>query len=130
MTTTRLKRTTSQPQARAGAKNRAATEAASPRPSRKTRMGVVVSNRMQKTIVVRVDRLTRHDRFSRVIKRSNQFKVHDEANDARIGDWVRIMETRPLSKDKRWRLIEITRRAATAPAVPGSEPEAAQGAAA
>ena len=84
---------------------------------RKTRMGIVVSDRMMKTIVVRVDRLTKHPLFGRVIKRSTRFKVHDESNSARVGDWVKIMETRPLSKDKRWRLVEILRRGSTAPAV-------------
>ena len=91
------------------------------RAARKTRMGIVVSDRMMKTIVVRVDRLTKHPLFGRGIKRSTSFKVHDESNSARVGDWVKIMETRPLSKDKRWRLVEILRRASTAPAVPGSE---------
>ena len=87
---------------------------------RKTRIGVVVSNRMQKTIVVRVDRLMSHSHFPRTIKRSETFKAHDEENSAKIGDWVKIMETRPLSKEKRWRLMEVLRRASTAPAVPGS----------
>ena len=93
------------------------------RAGRKTRTGMVVSDRMKKTIVVRVDRLARHPVFSRVIKRAKTFKVHDESNSAHIGDWVTIMETRPLSKDKRWRLVEIIRRASTAPTVPGSEEE-------
>jgi len=88
---------------------------------RKVRVGVVVSDRMTKTIVVRVDRLARHPLFLRVVKRSTTFKVHDESNSARIGDWVKIMETRPLSKDKRWRLVEILRRGSAAPAVPGAE---------
>lgn len=87
---------------------------------RKTRIGVVVSNKMQKTIVVRVDRLMSHSHFPRTIKRSETFKAHDDENTAKIGDWVRITETRPLSKDKRWRLVEVLRRASTAPAVPGS----------
>lgn len=88
---------------------------------RKTRIGVVVSNKMQKTITVRVDRLMSHSHFPRTIKRSETFKAHDEANTANIGDWVKIAETRPLSKDKRWRLVEILKRASTAPAVPGSQ---------
>jgi small subunit ribosomal protein S17 len=79
---------------------------------------LVISDRMMKTIVVRVNRLVRHSMYQRVVKRSTRFKVHDELNQAKVGDWVRIMETRPLSKDKRWRLIEILRRASTAPAVP------------
>jgi small subunit ribosomal protein S17 len=85
---------------------------------RKTRIGIVVSNRMQKTIVVQVRRLARHPQFSRVIRRMVKFKVHDEANRAKIGDWVKIMETRPLSKDKRWRLVEIVRQGSSAPEVP------------
>ena len=91
---------------------------------RKIRTGTVISNRMQKTIVVRVDRLTRHPLFDRVMTRSAKFKVHDEQNTARVGDVVKIMETRPLSKDKRWRLVDVVRRASTAPAVPGTETDA------
>lgn len=89
-----------------------------PRGPRKVRVGVVVSDRMTKTIVVRVDRLVRHEQYQRVVRRATKFKVHDEANSARIGDWVRIMETRPLSKGKRWRLVEIIRKASTTPPVP------------
>jgi small subunit ribosomal protein S17 len=88
---------------------------------RKVRLGVVVSDRMQKTIVVQVRRLARHPVFPRVVKRVARFKAHDETNSAKRGDWVKIMETRPLSKDKRWRLLEIVRRGSTAPAVPGTE---------
>ena len=95
--------------------------ASTSRRDRKVRIGVVVSNRMHKTIVVRVDRLTSHPRFPRVVKRSTTFKAHDEANSAKIGDRVKVMETRPISKDKRWRLVEIVRHASTAPAVPGTE---------
>lgn len=90
------------------------------RAARKTRTGIVVSDRMMKTCVVRVDRLVRHPLYSRVVRRSTTFKVHDETNAARVGDWVSIMETRPLSKDKRWRLVDVIRRASGAPAVPGS----------
>jgi len=79
--------------------------------------GVVVSNKMQRTIVVRVDRLVQHKKYGRTIRNSNTFKAHDERNSAAIGDWVRIMETRPLSKDKRWRLVEILKRAPNAPAL-------------
>ena len=93
------------------------------RGQRKVLLGIVVSNRMQKTIVVRISRLTRHPKYQRVIERQNTFKAHDEANSARIGDWVKIMETRPISKDKRWRLVEIVRKASTAPPVP-DEPAA------
>ena len=96
------------------------TTATPPRASsRKVRLGIVVSNRMTKTIVVRIERLVRHEQYQRVVKRATKFKVHDETNSAHVGDWVKIMETRPLSKDKRWRLVEIVRRASTAPAVPG-----------
>jgi len=91
------------------------------RAMRKTRTGTVVSNRMQKTIIVRVDRLSRHPLFGRVLKKASKFKAHDETNDAKIGDVVTIVETRPLSKDKRWRLVEIVRRASSAPPVPGTE---------
>ena len=74
---------------------------------RKTLTGVVVSNKMQKTIVVHVDRLMKHPRYQKIVKRFNKFKAHDEKNEAKIGDRVIIEETRPLSKDKRWRLVEI-----------------------
>ena len=85
---------------------------------RKIRVGTVLSNRMMKTIVVRVDRLVRHPQYTRVIRRATAFKVHDEERSAQVGDLVKIMETRPLSKDKRWRLLEIVRRASSAPAIP------------
>ena len=90
---------------------------------RKVRVGMVISNKMTKTIVVRVSQLVRHPKYDRVMKQSTAFKVHDEANSAKIGDWVKIAETRPLSKDKRWRLVEILKRASAAPAVPGTEPQ-------
>jgi small subunit ribosomal protein S17 len=79
---------------------------------RKTRQGVVVSDKMDKTIVVRVERLTRHPQYTRVVKRAKKFKAHDEQNQCSIGDLVEIMETRPLSKDKRWRVTKIVRKAA------------------
>jgi small subunit ribosomal protein S17 len=79
---------------------------------RKTRQGIVVSNKVDKTVVVRVERLTKHSRYNKVIKRASKFKAHDEQNQCAIGDIVEIMETRPLSKDKRWRVTEIVRRAA------------------
>jgi small subunit ribosomal protein S17 len=91
---------------------------ATARAQRKTRIGVVTSNKMKKTIVVRIARLVRHPKYDRVIKQANSFKVHDETNSAAIGDWVKIMETRPISRDKRWRLVEILKRASTAPPVP------------
>ena len=77
---------------------------------RKVLLGEVVSNRMQKTITVKVERRLRHPIYERVIKRSKKFHAHDEHNQCRIGDQVRIIETRPLSKTKRWRLLEIVRR--------------------
>lgn len=95
------------------------------RAHRKTREGIVTSNKMQKTIVVRITRLVRHPVYNRVIKQVNSFKAHDETNQAKIGDWVKIMETRPISRDKRWRLVEVLKRASTAPPVPGKEPAAA-----
>ena len=94
---------------------------------RKVRVGIVVSNKMRKTIVVRVTRVVRHPQYNRMIELASKFKAHDEQNSARVGDWVKIMETRPLSKDKRWRLLEVLRRAGTAPPVPGSEDEGAGG---
>ncbi|OGX13520.1 MAG: 30S ribosomal protein S17 [Omnitrophica WOR_2 bacterium RIFCSPLOWO2_02_FULL_63_16] len=90
------------------------SQAAAPAPargSRKIRLGTVVSNRMQKTVVVQVGRQVQHQKYQRVVRRTTNFKVHDEANRAKIGDYVKIMETRPLSKDKRWRLIEVIRSA-------------------
>jgi small subunit ribosomal protein S17 len=77
---------------------------------RKIFLGEVVSNRMQKTITVKVERRLRHPVYERVVKRSKKFHVHDEHNQCQIGDQVRIIETRPLSKTKRWRLLEIVRR--------------------
>ena len=74
---------------------------------RKVRTGTVISDKMQKTITVKVMRLSKHPRYNRIIKRYNKFKVHDEGNKAKIGNFVKIEETRPLSKDKRWRLVEI-----------------------
>ena len=78
---------------------------------RKTKVGRVVSDKMDKTIVVSVERLARHPIYKRVIRLTTKFKAHDEANDAHVGDTVRLMETRPLSKTKRWRVIEIVERA-------------------
>ncbi len=78
---------------------------------RKTRVGKVVSDKMQKTIVVVVEDHVRHPLYNKIIKKSYRLKAHDEENAAHIGDTVRVMETRPLSKDKRWRLVEIMERA-------------------
>ncbi|WP_041274368.1 30S ribosomal protein S17 [Desulforamulus reducens] len=78
---------------------------------RKTRQGKVVSDKMDKTIVVAVEDRVRHPLYNRTIRKTTKFKAHDEENSCRIGDTVRIMETRPLSKDKRWRVIDILERA-------------------
>ena len=78
---------------------------------RKTRKGIVVSDRMQKTRVVRIERVYRHPQYQRVITRSKKLKAHDEANASRVGDRVLIEETRPISRDKRWRIREILGRA-------------------
>lgn len=80
------------------------------RSTRKTRKGVVVSNKMQKTVVVKVERTIRHDRYDKVITRSKKYYAHDEANTAREGDVVLIMETRPMSKLKRWRVVEVEQK--------------------
>src|SRR3954454_14863694 len=78
---------------------------------RKSKVGRVVSDRMYKTIVVSVERLTRHRLYKRVIRLTTKFKAHDEANEAHVGDTVRIEESRPLSATKRWRLVEVVARA-------------------
>jgi small subunit ribosomal protein S17 len=81
------------------------------RNERKERVGKVISNKMQKTITVAVDRKVKHPIYGKFVNRTTKFKAHDEENTAGIGDTVRIMETRPLSKDKRWRLIEVVEKA-------------------
>ena len=78
---------------------------------RKTRVGKVTSNKMDKTIVVAIADNVKHPLYGKIIKRTYKLKAHDEQNDCNIGDRVRVMETRPLSKDKRWRLVEIIERA-------------------
>ena len=78
---------------------------------RKTRTGKVVSNKMQKTIVVAVEDHVKHPLYKKIVKRTYKLKAHDENNEANIGDTVKVMETRPLSKDKRWRLVEIVEKA-------------------
>jgi small subunit ribosomal protein S17 len=77
---------------------------------RKTKVGRVVSDKMDKTIVVSVERLARHRLYKRVVRLTTKFKAHDEANDAHVGDTVRIEESRPLSATKRWRLVEVVQR--------------------
>ena len=78
---------------------------------RKTRTGKVVSNKMDKTIVVAVENHVRHPLYNKIVKRTYKLKAHDENNECNIGDTVKVMETRPLSKDKRWRLVEVVERA-------------------
>ena len=78
---------------------------------RKTRVGTVVSDKMDKTIVVAIEDNVSHPLYKKIIKRTVKFKAHDEKNEAKAGDRVKIMETRPLSKDKRWRLVEIVEKA-------------------
>lgn len=77
---------------------------------RKVRIGRVVSDRMDKTVVVKVETLTRHPLYGKTIKRTNKYKAHDERNECRIGDVVKIMETRPLSKEKNWRVVEVLQK--------------------
>lgn len=83
------------------------------RGNRKVRIGTVTSDKMDKTITVSVETVKQHPLYKKTIKTSKKYKAHDENNEAKTGDLVKIMETRPLSKDKRWRLIEITRKAKT-----------------
>lgn len=78
---------------------------------RKERIGVVVSNKMDKSIVILVERKVKHPKYGKFIKKSSKFMAHDEKNECNIGDTVRIMETRPLSKNKCWRLVEIIEKA-------------------
>jgi len=81
------------------------------RPARKVRTGVVVSDKMQKTVVVAIERRVPHPVYGKMVTRTTRLKAHDEENTAKTGDTVRIMETRPMSKDKRWRVLEIVERA-------------------
>ena len=78
---------------------------------RKVRVGVVVSDKMDKTVLVRIDRRVRHPLYKKTVARANKLAAHDETNDAHVGDLVRVVETRPLSKSKRWRVVEIVERA-------------------
>jgi small subunit ribosomal protein S17 len=78
---------------------------------RKSRTGMVVSDKMEKTIVVAIEDRIQHPLYKKIIKRTYKLKAHDENNEAGVGDRVRVMETRPLSKDKRWRLVEIVEKA-------------------
>ena len=81
------------------------------RARRKTRVGVVVSDARDKTVTVEISQSFRHPRYDKIVRRRKRFHVHDEVNDAKLGDTVRIAETRPLSKSKRWRVVEILERA-------------------
>lgn len=78
---------------------------------RKVFVGIVVSDRMQKTVVVSVERIFRHPNYSKLLRRRTKVKAHDEEQKCRVGDKVKIMETRPLSRDKRWRIIEVVQKA-------------------
>lgn len=78
---------------------------------RKTRVGRVISDKMDKTIVVAIEDNVKHPLYKKIVKRTYKLKAHDENNECRIGDRVKVMETRPLSKDKRWRLVEVVEKA-------------------
>ena len=78
---------------------------------RKLRLGKVVSDRMDKTVVVSIERLVKHPTYGRYVRKRSKFKVHDEKNECKVGDVIRFMETRPRSKDKRWRFVEFVERA-------------------
>ena len=86
-------------------------ETATERNARKSRVGLVVSDKMQKTVVVAIERRVPHPVYGKMVRKTTRLKAHDEENSAKTGDTVRIMETRPLSKDKRWRVVEIVERA-------------------
>ena len=86
-------------------------EQATERNARKSRTGLVVSDKMEKTVVVAIERRVPHPVYGKMVTRTKRLKAHDEENSAKVGDTVRIVETRPLSKDKRWRLVEILDRA-------------------
>ena len=87
------------------------TGASAKRGARKTRLGIVVSDKMEKTVVVAIERRFPHPLYGKMVTRTKRLKAHNEDNSAKTGDRVRIMETRPLSKDKRWRVVEIVERA-------------------
>ncbi|HLA64023.1 MAG TPA: 30S ribosomal protein S17 [Rhodothermales bacterium] len=89
----------------------ATTAEAAERNARKLRVGLVVSDKMDKTITVSIERQVKHPIYGKFVKKTTKLKAHDETNDARSGDTVRIQETRPLSKTKRWRLVEVVERA-------------------
>src|SRR4051794_20591814 len=106
------------------------TAAASERGNRRTETGVVTSDKMNKTRRVEIPRLVKHPRYGKYIKRRTICKVHDENNESHAGDTVKIMESRPISKTKHWRLIRVVKKApqqAAAPAAPAEQPAAPQG---
>ena len=92
------------------AENTTTATAATDRNLRKTRIGIVTSNKMTKTITVAVERKVKHPIYGKFVKKTTKFHAHDERSEANIGDIVRIMETRPLSKTKRWRLVEVVEK--------------------
>ncbi len=94
-----------------GTRTTGAADTARPRGARKTRVGTVVSDKMQKTVVVAIERRFPHPLYGKMVTRTKRLKAHDEENAAKVGDRVRVMETRPLSKHKRWRVVEIVERA-------------------
>jgi small subunit ribosomal protein S17 len=81
------------------------------RGERKVRTGVVLSDRMDKTVIIRIESQKRHPLYGKTVRRTSRLAAHDEANEAHVGDVVRVMETRPLSKSKRWRVVEIVEKA-------------------
>ena len=83
------------------------------RGQRRVKIGKVVSNKMDKTVTVRIESVVQHSLYKKTVRRSKKYKAHDEHNQCNIGDLVKIMETRPLSKDKRWRVVEVLERAKT-----------------
>lgn len=107
--------TTDQPQPEAPASDRDVAGAPesqdTDRRARKVRQGYVVGDKMEKTVIVRVDRRTTHAKYHKTITMSKRYHAHDETNDVKVGDLVRIVETRPLSKTKRWRVVEVVERA-------------------
>lgn len=94
-----------------------AIDARNPLQKRRMVVGIVVSDKMQKTIVVRVDRQVRHTLYKKYVAKSRRYKAHDETNDAKVGDRVRLVESRPLSREKRWVLQTILRKSGQAPEV-------------
>ena len=103
--------TTEQPATVAAGTSPAPTDTAGGRGQRKVRQGVVVSDKMDKTVIVRIGQTVKHRSYHKTIRRTRTLAVHDEKGEAHVGDTVRVMETRPLSKTKRWRVIEVVEKA-------------------